>query len=146
MTATSQLVPRPISICATGLTATVKRVKFLYNGTDPSATEPSLSDLPVVSVSPVTYAGGKEKPLWAVENPGAGFNLAALNAIWGIVDGKAAPRYSESISTLRAESLPLPASAKMDDGNGHGWGDSMVSLSFQNLLPSSIVHCGNNPL
>ncbi|KAK1759852.1 hypothetical protein QBC47DRAFT_398655 [Echria macrotheca] len=133
-----KIVPRPISICAIGITATVKRVRFSYNATERNAA-PSLSRLKVLSVGPVPYSRDEDKPLWAVENPGPGYNLTDINLQWGLVNDTSASRFAKGIRTIRAESLPLPATLESYNLDGSGYGDSLAGsrvpgLSLRTLL------------
>ncbi|KAK0640623.1 hypothetical protein B0T16DRAFT_460791 [Cercophora newfieldiana] len=119
-------VPRPISICATGLMATVKRVKFQYNTTAATAGTPSFAGLRVLSVTSIPYANEQDKPLWAVEDPGPDYTLGDISLQWGIIDNVTAEKSAGGIRTVRAESLALPASLDYYNLDGSGWGDSLA--------------------
>ncbi|KAM7209917.1 hypothetical protein V8F06_014699 [Rhypophila decipiens] len=95
---------------ATGITATIKHIKFVYNATAAEPTPgntglPSLIGLTVQSISNIQYDRDEEKSLWAVENPGAGFDLASINLQWGIVDPVTAQKFTDGIRTLCADSF-----------------------------------------
>ncbi|KAK3331859.1 hypothetical protein B0T19DRAFT_472860 [Cercophora scortea] len=121
MSSTNDLLALPISICATGLEATVKQVRFSYNDTGGG---PSLSGLQVLDVSPTKYDKDEDKPLWAVENPGSNWTIDEISLQWGMISKEASLKYADGIRTLRSEKLPLPVfleSAQYDSG----WGDSL---------------------
>jgi hypothetical protein len=89
-------------VCASGIQASVKTVKFSVN-----STASSLADTKVVSVEDKTYSTNSSMPLWAVER--TNMNLTDIKALWGLVDDQ--HEKAEGLWTLRKEKLWLPAIA-----------------------------------
>ena len=86
-------------VCASGMQASIKTVKFVINGTA------SLANLRVDSVQDKVFNGEKSKPLWAVEKTGR--NISDLQPLWGLVHDR--HEKSENLYTLRREKFWLPA-------------------------------------
>ncbi|KAK4160738.1 hypothetical protein QBC43DRAFT_338012 [Cladorrhinum sp. PSN259] len=149
---TSDALPRPISICATGIKATLKRVTFVYNATASSAAPGnplSLSGLGVQSIANIDYKREEGKPLWAVENPGVEFDLVSIDLQWGIIDQATDQKFAGGIRTLRADSLALPTSMSSYGMSGSGWGDSLAgfrapALSLQAIFTGNSYQGGTD--
>jgi hypothetical protein len=109
-----------IQICSSAPRAVIKEVKFQYNA---SGVHPSLDSLTVMDVRAKRYSSNSQKPIWAVENPGPGWNISTIHLLWGIVNES----YSQSddLWTLQNDHLYLPAYVPNSLG-GDNWGDSMV--------------------
>jgi len=127
-TTTEQYYQQDIHVCASATRATVKKVTFQYNDT---GGPPSLGGLQVAQILPKNYTSELEWPIWAVENPGPGWNLTAINLLWGIVNKTY--QASEKVWTSSSEHLYLPAWSYYDpitesSSGGFVIGDSIVSL------------------
>jgi len=122
MPSTDKVSAQPVSLCALGAEATIRRVTFAYNDT---GGDPSLSGLQVLDVSPLSYRSDDEKPLWAVEKVSSNWTAEEISLLWGLVSDEASVKFADGISTLRSEALPLPVFID-SSYSGSGWGDGMV--------------------
>ena len=93
----------PVYSCASSISATIRDVSFVYNGT-------SFGALKATSAKPKQYPNPSDLPLWAVEDM---HDMTILQAqpLWGVI-GPANSTVRESlkanISTISQESLRLP--------------------------------------
>jgi hypothetical protein len=89
--------------CATAVKATIKRVSFVYNGTDNT-----LSSLGIIDIKDKTYdqSNSSSMPLWGVENTGNKYKNSDLSLIWGLVSDEY--ENNVNVSTVRQPSLYLP--------------------------------------
>lgn len=122
---------QPISICATGLKATIKTVDFEFTSRNEDAT---LDRLSVENVQPKTYGQDIDKPIWAVEKLAANWTLEEIALQWGIVSEAAKTKFGDNIDTVQSDSLPLPLFLA-PNWNGYGWGDSMASTRLPTQPP-----------
>lgn len=113
-----------LSICGTGLAATVKQVHFRYNDTGDS---PSLSGLDVLDIAQKRYINDEERPLWAIENPSGNWTFNTVKLLWGIIDTSTAEKLGTQLRTIRGDHFLLPAHADLRF-SGNGFGDSMVGV------------------
>lgn len=79
--------------------ATIKEVKFRFNGTD------DLSSIKVTEIKNKVYKDKKSKPLWGVERSDNQF-LLDISPLWGLISGP--DQGNVSVYTIRKESLYLP--------------------------------------
>jgi hypothetical protein len=92
-----------IYVCASAPRASVKEVSFVYK----NAGTPSLTHLSVTNVQAKRYSSQKDQPIWAIENPGPGWNISGVKLLWGIVHEKF--KNSSSLWTFQKRHLYLPA-------------------------------------
>jgi hypothetical protein len=114
-----------IHVCASVPRASVKEVSFFYK----DAGAPSLTHLSVTNVQAKRYSSKKDKPIWAIENPGPGWYISNIKSLWGIVAEKF--KNSPRLWTFQKEHLYLPAYRYAEDVLFYRRlteGDSMVRI------------------
>jgi hypothetical protein len=118
----SEILPFPLSICASGIAANIKQVTFQYNS---SGNASELSSLGVKAVEDKRYPSDSLKPLWAVESPIGNWTVSEIALLWGIVDGESSV---PGVQTLRNSTFYLPATTKYQIDSALGeLGDTVVS-------------------
>ncbi|KAK4447110.1 hypothetical protein QBC34DRAFT_440363 [Podospora aff. communis PSN243] len=119
---------KKIYVCASGMRAAVKKVDFVYNGTNSSALR--LENLHVVNVSDKVWPDNSSRPLWAVESSEP--RAAWFDPLWGLVS-QAYENFA-GFHTTRADKLWLPfgSSFILNFGQTTG-GDAMAAASAPQL-------------
>jgi hypothetical protein len=120
-----------IQVCSSAPRAVIKEVQFQYNG---SGVNPSLNSLTVMDVKTKQYSTNSQKPMWAVENPGPGWNISTIRLLWGIVNESYTQ--SEDLWIIQNDHLYLPAYVP-DPLGGGSWGDSMVRAKLRRVILNS---------
>lgn len=89
--------------CASAVKASIKRVSFVYNGTDNT-----LSSLGIVDIKDKAYdqSNSSSMPLWGVENTGNAYYTSDLSLIWGLVSDEY--ETNVNVSTVVQPHLYLP--------------------------------------
>lgn len=98
---------RPLYSCASTTKATIREVKFNFNGTA------GLDSLRVIGMHDKPYANKTSMPLWGVEGLD-NHTLASTAPLWGIVSAEVGAR--GDISTVQREHLWLPAAGSTGYG------------------------------
>lgn len=93
----------PLYSCIMTAKATIKRVKFRFNGTD------DLSSIKITEIKDKAYEDENSKPLWGVDHSDDHIFLDLTSPLWGLVASQ--DHRNVSVYTIRAESLYLPGRA-----------------------------------
>ncbi|OSS43473.1 hypothetical protein B5807_11982 [Epicoccum nigrum] len=115
-----QMVQKNLYVCATAYKASIKTVRFRYNGT-----EAALPGLEVMDIAPKIYHNNASMPLWAVES--SGNRSMNFDPLWGLVSKDY--ETTKGFDSSRSESLWLPTSPAMQVSLAQGDGGDALAAT-----------------